>query len=85
MPDPFPPEPPRHGTMPRDNTMPRDKVWVRRCSRCGRDDLAAAFGQPAMIEGPWSCAACGSAAFTPVRLALPGPAEAHCPYRAESA
>lgn len=51
---------------------PTNAVWVRRCRGCGRDDLAAAFGQASMITGPWVCPACGSRRHDPHRLPLPG-------------
>jgi len=57
-------------------------VWVRRCGTCGADDLRAAFGQPAIIDGRgWRCPACSSSTWSAGRLDLPAePGSDRCPY-----
>lgn len=64
-----------------DGTAPAGRVWVRRCRRCNRDDLSAAFGQPAMITGDWSCPTCGAERYEPVQRPLPAPSSTlDCPH-----
>jgi hypothetical protein len=59
------------------------QVWLRRCRRCGVDDLRAAFGQPAMIDDrPWHCPACGGAEWRAACVDLPvEPGLRGCPLR----
>lgn len=62
-----------------DGTARSWRVWVRRCRSCGRDDHRAAFGQPALADGPWTCPACGGDRHEPVPQALPPTAGPGCP------
>ena len=70
----------------RHGGAPLAQVWVRRCRDCGTQDLRAGFGQPAVIDPhPWSCPACGSPEWAPVRASVPtDPGAGACPYRIDN-
>lgn len=69
-------EPKRHG----DSEL-APSVWVRRCVSCLRHDLSAAFGQLAMVSGPWSCTRCLGRSHELVRVPFPSATPVHgCPY-----